>query len=556
MSSISSMANSEIIESDIKVRDYKYKIINGKTLLGIELEAKSSNNYDNKIIVKFYKDQNVVKEEKIDIPFLVGDGIFCVGKSFDFTDFDEIKVELEIGIVLYQESYYPDTIFELDIEKSSKNHLEYKIENNSKDVFKYAVLSLLFYNRGELVCGTDIRLENVLNNRQYYFTYDIPEGLEYTDINTELMLPSTNRYLFKSFYEQYIDCDYIVKMASKPYEYRQHEQYVDRTDELRKSIEELEEQKKITSKIKSKKMIPLIFFLKSLLVGPISAGIGYVATIAIFIVYSLIITILGIKREPSDLIITLTWIGTGLVAFIIIWWKNWYKFDDYVPVKEKAKRIQECDDMIKKVEDTIKDLTDNHDKYVKEFEDANKEIDKYNEEIDEYNKQRQENLNKALDRLAELKRDYPEYYVIEKYDDIDLGFVEAALREGAMTWESVEAYRKAARKEYEEDQNRKAELDELRRKNQLIEEQNQLTREQNQAIKENTEQQRYDAQATRDLIAENARRHDAFAMQQIAETAKTNKEISKYRRQVSTKIDELKYQDYVEHRYEDYYRRI
>ena len=546
---MSSMVNNDIEESDIKVREYKYKIINGKTLLGIELDSKSSNNYDNKIIVKFVKNQDVVKEETIEIPFIVGDGIFCIGKSFDFTDYDEIKIDLEIGIVLYQESYYPDTVFELDIEKSSKNHLEYKIENNSKDVFKYAVLSLLFYNRGELVCGTDVRLENVLNNRSYYFAYDIPTELEYTDIKTELILPSTNRYLFKSFYETYNDCKYVVDASCVPISRRKHETFVDNTEDLKKSIEELENQKKITLKIKSKKMIPLIFLLKSLLVGPIAVAIGYVATTAVFIVYSLVIVILGIKSEPSDLAITLVLIVTGLIAFIVIWWKNWYKFNDYVSVKEKAKRVQECEDMIKKVEDAIKDLADNHDKYVKQFEEANKEIDKYNEEIDKLEEQRRSNLKYAQDRLEELRRDYPEYYVIEGYDDIDLGFVEAALLEGAITWESVEAYRKEARKEYEEDQNRRAELDELRRKNQLIE-------EQNQAIRENTEQQKYEGQATRALIAENARRHDSLAMQQISETAKTNKEIGKYRRQVSTKIDELKFQDYYEHRYEDYYRRI
>ena len=54
----------------VSIRDYKYKIIGDNALLGIELESKGENYYNNKIKVKFLNGEETLKEEVIDIPLL------------------------------------------------------------------------------------------------------------------------------------------------------------------------------------------------------------------------------------------------------------------------------------------------------------------------------------------------------------------------------------------------------------------------------------------------------------------------------------------------------
>ena len=535
-----------IVESNIKIRDYSSKIVNGKTLLGIELESKSSNNYSNKIIVNFMKNKKKVKTETIEIPFLVGDGIFCVGKEIEFTDYDKIKLDLEVGIVLYQESYYPDIMFELDKEKSNEKHLEYKIENNSKDTLKYASLSLLFYNRGELVCGTDIRLEKVLNKRTYYFTYDIPNEIEFTDIKTELILPATNRYLFRSFYEEYLDYEFLISTSEEPIKRRPKEEFNDNSQDLKKSLEDVKRERKRISKLKTNKDKPKVIILRTLLYLPLAFIMGLISAVILLFLYAVFVVIFG-GIEPSDSTMTILTVLTTIVSLGYLWSKSWDNLD-FIPYKKKESQLKEHDDLIKQLEDAIKDLAENKDKYAKQYEDKNKEIEKYNKEMDELDEKRKENLSKSKQLFEDFKKDYPEYRVIENYDDIDMGFVQAAISQGAITWDSVEMYRKEARKEYDADAKFKQEMEELKRRNDLIE-------AQNEAIKKSTEQQMLDARAMREQVAENARRHDALVMEQIRQNEKLYRQRENYNAQVTTKLDELRYQEYINDRYPSYWNR-
>lgn len=535
---------SDIVDSKIKIRDYNSKIVDGKTLLGFELESKSSNNYGNKVIVKFLKAKKIVKKEEIEIPFVVGDGVFCVGKSFDFTDYDNIELELKVGIVLYQESFYPDIEFEIDKEKSNQKHLEYKIENNSSETLTYAQLSLLFYNRGELVCGTDVRLEKVLTKRPYYFVYDIPEEIEFTDIKTELMLPATNRYLFRSFYEEYLDYEFLISTAEKPVKRRPHEEFVDNSDELKKSLKEVKEERKEVNKLKTKKSIPAVFIAKSIIYLAISVAVGIGVYIAFMIVLVIFDEIFG-SGKPADIVFYIVGGLATLITFAIKWYNNWYKFNDYLSVEEKEAKLKEYDDVIKQLEDAIKDLEENKDKYAKQYEDKNKEIDEFNKEMDDLDEKRKSNLAYELKEFEKFKSEYPKYRVIEKYDDVDMGFVQAAISQGAITWDSVEMYRKEARKEYDADVKFKEEIEELKRKNALIE-------AQNEAIKRNTEQQMLDARAMREQVAENARRHDALVMEQISQNEKLYRQRERYAQQVSTQLNDLKQIEYLHDRFPRY----
>ena len=102
----------------INIRDYKTKIIDGKTYIGIEIENKDENYYNNKLNVEFLKDGEVVKKETIIVPLISGDDIAFVGETYDFVNYDDIKISLETGIISYEESYYPDVKFELDHEKN------------------------------------------------------------------------------------------------------------------------------------------------------------------------------------------------------------------------------------------------------------------------------------------------------------------------------------------------------------------------------------------------------------------------------------------------------
>lgn len=523
------------------IREYKTKIIGNKTYIGLEIENKEENYYSNKVKVEFLKDNEVVKTEEIIVPLLSGDDISFVGETFDFTDYDDVKATLETGIISYQESYYPDVKFELDREKTNNKHLEYKIENNSNATFEEASLNLVFYNRGELVCGTKVRLENVMTGRVYYFVYDIPEEIEYTDINTALVLPNTNRYLFKSFYEEYQMYEESLKNLERNLMHREHVEFVDDREESAKEIEKWKYALKNAKKMHTESE-GLKNFLRTIVrCLPIVIGCT-LGTLVIGFLFGIVLKLTASEHYPFHADFSY-YFKFALVGIIVGFFKTYTvsrseAMENVVSDKKKQDRIKECEDNIKKLEDHIADISANKEKYVQDAIEENKKIDEFNAKMEKI-KDKNSEMHAETEKLFEdFKALYPAYRVIENYDLIDRGLVDAAIEGGAITFDSVELYRRTCREKIDADQKFEREM-------KIAEEKNRLIAEQNRAIKQSTEQQAWDAMQARAEAAKQARAHDALILEQIAQNEKLYRQKEYYSNQLSSRIDELKYENYI-----------
>lgn len=529
------------------IRDYKSKIINNQTLLGIELENKSTNNYGNNLIkIDLIKDGKIVKNDLIVVPLIPEEGLFYVGKTIDYIDYDDIKLDIEVGRNLYEEFYYPYTNLEFVSDKSNEKHLEYKVENNSNDTYEYAILNLVFFNKGELVCGTTISKRQILNGRPYYFEYDIPDGLEYTDIKTQLILPNSNHLLFKAFYDKYIDYeDRINRIHFKERKKEEHK-FVDNSDELLYSLNKVKEERKDALKEKSRKDV-VITYLPLYII--ISIPIGFVGMFIFNIIYAIFVWLFKFP-EINDYFIYIPWIISSIIGIIICYIK---KFDTtyYKSHKEKQESIKRYDEKIKGIENQIRDIAEKKVKNVRESEERNKEISEYNEKIEQENQEKRERLHQLQKEFEDLKQKYPKYRIIEAYDDIDMGFVDAAISQGAITWESVEMYRAESRRQYNEDEKFKQQMAIEERKAQLIAEQNEAIRRDTEQRKEDAWLDRYErreeARLEREQAAAAARRNDSLVMKRIEEAEKSRKERKYYEKQIVTRIDELKNQEYIKY---------
>lgn len=529
----------------INIRDYKTKIIDGKTYIGIEIENKDENYYNNKLNVEFLKDGEVVKKETIIVPLISGDDIAFVGETYDFVNYDDIKISLETGIISYEESYYPDVKFELDHEKTNNKHLEYKVENNSSATFAEVSLNLVFYNRGELVCGTKIKLENVMTGRVYYFVYDIPSELEYTDINTALVLPNSNHYLFKGFYEEYKMYEESLEKLERNLIHREHVEFVDDCDKASEEIKKWKNELKKANKMKSQSEKWKNYF-KIILLSLLWSLLGIIIALPIAWVVGVVIKVMSPEFYPFNPS-TGYYIKFCLVGMVIVFIAAFKAakddlFIEQVSDKMKQDRIKECEDNIKELEKHIADITANKDKYIKETIEENKKIDEYNAEMTKIKNENDEMHAKTEKMFEDFKAMYPKYRIIENYDAIDRGLVDAAIAGGAITFDSVELYRRTCREKIEADEK-------FERQMKVAEEKNRLLAEQNQAIRNNTEQQAWDAMQARAEAAKQARAHDALVLQQIAQNDKLYRQKEYYSNQMSSRIDELRNENYLNGKY-------
>ena len=491
----------------VSIREYKYKIIGDNTLLGIELESKENNYYNNKINVKFLNGEEVLREETIEVPFLGGNNIFYAGNMYDINTFTDIKLDLSLGDETVEESYYPDVSISLDKEKSSQRHLEYKIENNSSSTFNEAKLNLVFYDRGELICGTCVKLENVMNGRAYYFTYDIPEEITYTDINTELFIPNTGVLLFRGFYYKYVDYLYEVEELSKPIPHKQKLEYYDKNPEIQKLIDESKGALKDAKKLKTGKYIPLYIFYKTLLYTILGAIVGALCVIG-YIILLVIGSVFVGKLYPNETTAIIIAVVGCLITVIVMWVINVKDgFIKTTKTKEKEETIQMALDTIAEGEGMIQKNIANKEADIKQIEEDNLKID-------EENSKRVVKLKELLDEFSAFKEKYPKYMVIENYDDVDKSLVDVAIEDGAITFDSVEFYRKAAREKIDADEKFKQEMA-MRQK-----EVQRQTQAQNQAI---------------------------YA--QMAQADKLYKQKEYYGRQVTARLDELRYENYLNSKY-------
>lgn len=526
----------------VNIRDYKYKIIGENTLLGIELESKGGNYYNNKINVKFLNGEELLKEEIINVPFLGGDNIYYAGCEYNINLFTDIKLELELGEETFEESYYPDVVISLDKEKSSQRHLEYKIENNSTATFNEAKLNLLFYNRGELVCGTNIKLDNVMNGRAYYFTYDIPEEITYTDINTELFIPNTNTLLFRGFYYKYINYLSDVDDLKNPLPHKAKMEYYDKNPEIQKLIEETKKSLKDAKKIKTGKFIPIYILYKTLLYVLLGAIVGVLCVIGYIILLVIGSVFLG-KLNPNE---TTALIIAGIGCFItvaIMWGVN--ISDGFIKItksKEKEETIKMALDTIAEGEAMIQKNIANKDADIKQVEEDNIKIEEENKKIDEENGKRVIQLKNLLDEFSAFKEKYSNYMVIENYDDVDKSLIDVAIEDGAITFDSVELYRKAAREKIDADEKFKQEMA-MRQK------EVQAQQAQTQAIKASTLQSSIDAQLMRQEVQRQTQAQNQAIYAQMAQADKLYKQKEYYGRQVTARLDELRYDNYLNSKY-------
>ena len=529
----------------VSIREYKTKKIGNKTYIGLEIENKDENYYGNKVKVEFLKNGETVKEETIVVPLISGDDISFVGETYDFTDYDDVKLTLEPGVISYEVSYYPDVKFELDHEKTNNKHLEYKLENNSGVNFDEAGLNLVFYNRGELVCGTKVRIENVMTGRVYYFVYDIPEELEYTDINTALVLPNSNRYLFKGFYLDYQMYEENLKNLNRSLMHREHVEFVDdrekAAEEIKKWQYTLKNAKKMNTKSQGFKN-----FLRTI-VRCLPSIIGYtVGTLIVAFLFGNLLKLMQSGHYPLHLgwsyYLKAAAIGIAIGLFKSYTVSRSEAMENVVTDQKKQDRIKECEDSIKELEDHIADISANKEKYIQEAIEENKKIDEFNAEMEKIKEKNIEMRVQEEKLFEDFKAMYPEYRVIENYDDIDRGLVDAAIEGGAITFDSVELYRRTCREKIDADEK-------FERQMRAAEEKNRLLAEQNRAIRQNTEQQAWDAMQARAEAAKQARAHDALVLEQIAQNDKLYRQKEYYSNQMSARIDELRYENYINKRY-------
>ncbi len=526
---------------DDYIRDYSFKNIDGKALIGIEVESKYPESlYYNLMTITFLKNGEEVHKEETDVPFLPPKGLIYVGRCYDFTDFDEIKIHMISVQQVYESSYYPNVEFGIDQEKTNGKHLEYKVVNNNTVPIPEATLNLLFYNRGELVCGTDVKIGKLINGRTYYFVYDIPDGLEYTDVNTELTLPNTGYLLFKSYYKEYLLYESEIDDLSEPYKKKSHETLKDLTDEMNKKISGAEKQIKIAKKKDNKVVKALVFlwtfFVTSLLAALILMGVSLVTVI----VMGIIVELGWLPKEwldstTADIIIIVVWIITGALVYI---WRFRKKFEkeaiegDLMPSKKVKEIIDNQNKIITESKQKIEDFNNNREKLEKEIEDKNKEIDKENEEIQKQEDRRLEDLNSTKEEFAEFKNNYPEYSEFDTYDAADRMMCEAAFASGALTFDAVKECRNIILQKLEQEQKYQEEMA-MRRKEQ------QLMAEQTEAINRQADAQRYASTQIEAAIKEQAAMQRTMINEQIAASDRAAKAAASATAQVNMNLNSL-----------------
>ena len=132
--------------------------------------------------------------------------------------------------------------------------------------------------------------------------------------------------------------------------------------------------------------------------------------------------------------------------------------------------------------------------------------------------------------------------VIENYDDVDKSLVDVAIEDGAITFDSVEFYRKAAREKIDADEKFKQEMA-MRQK------EVQAQQAQTQAIKASTLQSSIDAELMRQEVQRQTQAQNQAIYAQMAQADKLYKQKEYYGRQVTARLDELRYENYLNSKY-------
>ncbi len=378
--------------------------------------------------------------------------------------------------------------------------------------------------------------------RAYYFTYDIPEEITYTDINTELFIPNTGVLLFRGFYYKYVDYLYEVDELSKPIPHKQKLEYYDKNPEIQKLIDESKGALKDAKKLKTGKYIPLYIFYKTLLYTILGAIVGALCVIG-YIILLVIGSVFVGKLRPNETTAIIIAVVGCLITVIVMWVINVKDgFIKTTKTKEKEETIQMALDTIAEGEGMIQKNIANKEADIKQIEEDNLKIDEENKKIDEENSKRVVKLKELLDEFSAFKEKYPKYMVIENYDDVDKSLVDVAIEDGAITFDSVEFYRKAAREKIDADEKFKQEMA-MRQK------EVQAQQAQTQVIKASTLQSSIDAELMRQEVQRQTQAQNQAIYAQMAQADKLYKQKEYYGRQVTARLDELRYENYLNSKY-------
>jgi len=463
----------------VSIREHQYKIIDENVYLGLELEVDGESFYKNsKVIVEFLKDGFVVKEDNSwVIPMLVGEGIFCLGREFkkEF-DFDSIEVSFEEGEREYEEVYNSLVEWSFNGIDEETRVISYKIKNTNKETIDYAILNLVFFYKGKLIAGTSLTLENLLNEREYYFEYQIPKEIEYTEVHPFMLFPSTNKLLFKGFYQKYNYLQRKINETSHDKDMKASEEFVNRTGEYNKNVislrKKLEEIKKMpdqtTTSTFGKNLVVLLKNTYRCIPNLISAlfdlAFANLFTMAIGGVIALIVglgifaffggILIGDFKQGLESIVALTIIpivlilGICYIPYYIYFCfakTDFVRRKNLITLEEKNNKTKECEAKLREAENIYNEYVNNIDKYKNDVVLRNEAIKKENTLLAQENKEVRKQNNNYRNELNALFINNPRYQVIREYDELDWEIVDNAINEGAYYFEDVEEYRIAVR---------------------------------------------------------------------------------------------------------------
>ena len=458
----------------VDIREYNYQIVNGKLLLGVEIETKGTNFYkDNKILVEFYKNNEVVKkDDNFIVPLILGNGILYVGNEYNIDiDFDDIKVSLILGKSEYEENNYSNITWSFD--KIEDNKVVYKLISEVE--LSYAKLNLVFYNKGSLVCGTNIELNNLLSKRTYYFEYEIPKDIEYTEVYPFIILPNTGRLLFNSFFEKYKLFNKFIdenKSKIKPLNKTKESIEDQEIDKIDKEIKETEKDiTRVSEKIVANFFDKIRFSVWNILK---SIGVGLIAVIPLYIpvlIVFAIITYIVVGGNVDSISNAFMYSGTAIISFVIGFIFGLASFHPIVqyPMTYISKKDKET--KLSLYNDRKEELLKKKEKLLREVEEANINIGNINQEIEEKNKdiinenQKYEFIVKDLEsKREEFKDSYPNYGLINELSKDDYEIIEDAIELGMYDIDSVTNYYEDVKEKIRlmEEQRRKEELENKR----------------------------------------------------------------------------------------------
>ena len=474
----------------VEIREYKYKVINKKLYLGIELEAKGQTFFKNSIItIEFQKDGKSVKyDDSFVIPYIAGEGIICLGREYDCDfEFDNIEVMYIIGEFEWETNNLDNVEWSFEGYDEATRKLTYKFINKGKDSLNKASMNLVFFNKGELVCGTSIDKENLLTQREYYFEYIVPNGIEFTEVHPFLALPCTNHLLYKGFLIKYLSTSEEIDNLSQTIPHKEILEFKDKEAQYTNDISKEEDNLKRIKKIK-KRSVPYVLFRNVLLVilnifksfgTALMAGIDFVMehTITIILswlhgvfVFFLIIFLITqwheIWNDPETTRTQVVLVFTALIfgpyilltaiCYIPCFLKNCFSDTKYLSTKDfiseedKQKQIKESEEKIDKLKKEKEEFVTNKDKYIEEYEKEKESLEEENKEIDKQNEENSAKVQELQKVVEDMIDSHPEYSVMKQYDEIDFEIVDDAMASGGLTIDEIESYRVKVRQQLEQ----------------------------------------------------------------------------------------------------------